>query len=379
LLLLLEPASGVDVADTIGQSKPESLPVVSRREQAFLAATAAITAIAGVLRYSNADAVIAFAAATLALAGLAWVVALATEQVGLRFGPAVTGFMQSTLGNLPEFFIVVFALSSGEVVVAQTSLIGSIFANALLVLGLVIVAGSMQSKDGCMRFGQRLPQDTATLLLVSLFVIVIIGLSIASSDKASHHIEGLSNVGAICLLVVYGAWAWGYLRSDTGTTEAGVDETSPRIPFAFAVLLLAVAGVGAAFVSDWFIHALDPAVQSLGVSKAFAGLVIVAIAGNAVENFTGIFLAAKGKSDLAISVVKNSVAQIAAFLFPALVLTSLLFSTHLTFALAPVYIGALFLTAIAIWQITGDGEAQIFEGIALIAIYVVLAAFTLYD
>ena len=49
--------------------------------------------------------------------------------------------LQSTLGNLPEFFIVVFALSAGEIVVAQTSIIGSIFANALLVLGLVIVAG----------------------------------------------------------------------------------------------------------------------------------------------------------------------------------------------------------------------------------------------
>ena len=352
---------------------------MTRREQGFLAATAAITAVAGVLRYSGGSAVPAFAAATLALAGLAWVVALATEQVGMRFGPAVTGFLQSTLGNLPEFFIVLFALGSGEVVVAQTSLIGSIFANALLVLGLVIVAGSIRADDSCMRFSPRLPQDTATLLFVSVFVIVIIGLSIASSDKASHHIEGLSNVGAICLLVVYGAWAWGYLRSGTPTAEAGVEETKSRLPFGFAVFLLALGGVGAAFVSDWFIHALDPAVESLGISKAFAGLVIVAIAGNAVENFTGIFLAAKGKSDLAISVVKNSVAQIAAFLFPALVLTSLLFSTQLTFALAPVYIGALFLTAIAVWQITGDGEAQLFEGLALIAIYVVLAAFTLYD
>jgi Ca2+:H+ antiporter len=352
---------------------------LTAREKGFLGATAAITAVAGVLRYSGATAVLAFAAATLALAGLAWVVALATEQVGLRFGPAVTGFMQSTLGNLPEFFIVLFALGSGEVVVAQTSLIGSIFANALLVLGLVIVSGSLRADDGCMRFSPRLPQDTATLLLVSLFVIVIIGLSIASSDQASHHIEGLSNVGAISLLVVYTAWAWRYLGSDTAVEETGTDESKPRLPFGFAVFLLVVAGTGAAFVSDWFIHALDPAVASLGISKAFAGLVIVAIAGNAVENFTGIFLAAKGKSDLAISVVKNSVAQIAAFLFPALVLTSLLFTTHLTFALAPVYIGALFMTAIAIWQITGDGEAQMFEGMALIAIYVVLAAFTLYD
>src|SRR3954451_13464374 len=301
------------------------------RERGFLAATAAITAVAGVLRYSNASAVIAFAAAALALAGLAWMVALATEQVGLRFGPAVTGFLQSTLGNLPEFFIVLFALGSGELVVAQTSLIGSIFANALLVLGFVIVAGTLRAPDGCMRFRPRLPQDTATRLFVSVFVIVIIGLSVASSDKASHHVEGLSTVGAIALLVVYAAWLWRYLRSDPRPGEAGTEETKPRISFGVAVALLAVAGTGSAFVSDWFIHALDPAVQSLGISKAFAGLVIVAIAGNAVENFTGIFLAAKGKSDLAISVVKNSFAQIAAFLFPALVVVSLLFSTHLTF------------------------------------------------
>src|SRR3954471_11049040 len=204
------------------------------RERGFLAATGAITAVAGVLRYSDASAVIAFAAAALALAGLAWVVALATEQVGLRFGPAVTGFLQSTLGNLPEFFIVLFALGSGEVVVAQTSLIGSIFANALLVLGLVIVAGSVRGDDSCIRFGRRLPQDTATLLFVSLFVIVIIGLSIASSNQASHHIQGLSNVGAICLLAVYAAWAWRYLRSETTRTEAGVEETHPRLPFSVA-------------------------------------------------------------------------------------------------------------------------------------------------
>ena len=104
-------------------------------------------------------------------------------------------------------------------VVAQTSLIGSIFANALLVLGLVIVAGTIRAPDGCMRFRPRLPQDTATLLFVSIFVIVIVGLSVASSDKASHHIEAISTVGAICLLVVYAAWLWRYLR--LGSITAG--------------------------------------------------------------------------------------------------------------------------------------------------------------
>ena len=134
-----------------------------------------------------------------------------------------------------------------------------------------------------------------------------------------------------------------------------------------------MSGVAAALVSDWFIDALDPAVEALGISKAFTGLVIVAIAGNAVENVVGVTLAAKGKSDLAVSVVKNSVAQIAAFLFPALVLLSLAFDPHLTFVLGPVFIGALVVTALAMWQITGDGEALLFEGAALVGLYVILA------
>ena len=106
---------------------------------------------------------------------------------------------------------------------------------------------------------------------------------------------------------------------------------------------------------------------------------IVAIAGNAVENTAGVTLALKGEADLAISVVKNSVAQITAFLFPALVLVSLLFATPLTFALSPVLIAALLLTALALWQITGDGEATMFEGVALISLYVILGVVTFFE
>ena len=85
------------------------------------------------------------------------IVAVGTESVGARFGPAVTGVLQSTLGNLPELFVVLFALSAGETVVAQTSILGSLFANALLVLGLSIVAGATVADGRCMRFGARLP------------------------------------------------------------------------------------------------------------------------------------------------------------------------------------------------------------------------------
>jgi len=242
------------------------------------------------------------------------------------------------------------------------------------VLGLVIVVGAKQSRDGVMRFSTTLPRDTATLLLLASSIIVMLGLSLASGDKASHHVKVISSVGAGFILAVYVAWAIPYVRSGGGDVEA-----EARVPLPVAAGLLGLAGVGAAFVSDWFITALDPAIKSLGISKAFAGLVIVAIAGNAAENATGLVLAHKGQNDLAISVVKNSVAQVAAFLFPALVLVSLAFTTTLTFVLAPVYIGAIILTAIIVAQVTGDGEATEFEGWALVGVYAIIAVLTLYE
>ena len=352
-------------------------------ERVALPAIALLTAIAGTANYGQWAVVPRFAVATLALAGLAWVVSFATEQLGERFGPAVTGMMQSTLGNLPELFVVIFALQKGELVVAQTAIVGSIFANAMLVLGLVIVVGALRAPDGVMRFHHRLPRDTATLLLVTVFIIVLLGLSLAAHDPASHHVDTISVVGAVSLLVVYVAWVVPYLRADKlpGAEEdaSEPERAGPRLSLRLTLALLLTAGVASAFVSDWFVNGLEPAIVQLKISQAFAGLVIVAIAGNAVENTAGIMLAWKGRSDLAISVVKNSVAQIAAFLFPLLVLISFLLATTLTFALAPVYIGALLVMALAMWQVTGDGEAAAFEGWALVALYVILATLTLYE
>ena len=339
---------------------------------------AAVTAIGGVLHFADASPTATFVVTGGALGGLAWLIGIATESVGARFGPAVTGVLQSTLGNLPELFIVLFSLSAGEVVVAQTSILGSLFANALLVLGLAIVAGCRPS-GGVMKFRRRLPNDTATLLLLALFAIALLGLSDRIGDRASRHQVAISVVGAVCLLAVYVAWLWSYLRSDERPEAALEEPHNAGLPFRIAVGVLALAGVAAALVSDWFVDALDPAVESIGISKAFTGIVIVAIAGNAVENFAGIMLAAKGQSDLAVSIVKNSVAQIACFLFPALVLLSLFFAERLTFVLNPVYIGALAVTALAVWQITGDGEAYAYEGWALVAIYVILATVAFYE
>lgn len=325
----------------------------------------------------SVDGLLPFFVSLVALAGVAWLVSFATELLGEHFGPAVTGFLQSSLGNMPELFVVIAALSAGETVIALTSLIGSVLANALLMLGLAIMVGARKAPDGIMRFSPRLPNDTATLLQVAVFGIVLVGLVESANTRASEHITAISSIASVCLLLVYLAWVVPYLRSDT--RPEGDERHEPRVSLAACVALLAVAGVMAAFVSEWFISALTPAIADLHISKAFAGLVIVAIAGNAAENLTGIVAAGKGNSDLAISVIKNSVAQVAAFLFPLLVLISLLFADHLTFSMPSIYIGGLALGSLAVWQTTGDGQAAFYEGTALVALFVILGAFAAYS
>ena len=353
---------------------------LTRLQVLTLLVTLVVTGAAGSLHYGGAPGIAAFAAAAVALGGLAWIVSFATEALGERTGPALTGVLQSTLGNLPELFVVIFALRAGEVVVAQASIVGSLLANAFLVLGLTLIAGARAAPDGVMRFHKRLPNDTATLLLLAVFIIVLLGISGAANDRASQHQVEISAAGAVALLSVYVFWLYGYLRGRPGAEPALESEPhGPRLAMPLVLCLLAAGGVGAALVSEWFIAELEPAIETLGVSRAFAGLVIVAIAGNAAEHVAGVFLAAKGKSDLAVSVVKNSVSQIAVFLFPALVLISLAFQNRLTFVLPPVQIGALFLMAIADWQVTGDGEAEAFEGWALVALYVLMGVVTFYE
>ncbi len=363
---------------------------IKPHERTLLLAALLAVALAGFADLRAWAAIPRFALATLALVGVAWVLSFATEQVGEHLGAGATGVLQATLANLPELFVILFALNAGELVVAQTAIVGSMLANALLLLGIVIVVGARASGDGVMRFSRKLPNDAVTLLIVMLFAVIFSSSALKLNGSAGGDVETISIVSAVCLLAIYGAWLVSYLRLGRGgkRVEAGGKradaggrgiELHARVPMAPAIVLLVLGGAAAAFTSEWFIAALTPTISVLHISKAFAGIVIVALAGNAVEHAVSVVLAARGRSELAISVVKNSVAQIAAFMFPMMVLVSLALSTRLTFSLPAVYIGALALMTIAVWQVSGDGEASAFEGFALAALYVIVAVVAAYQ
>src|SRR5690242_1828390 len=158
---------------------------LSPRQLVAVAATAVLTAAAGALAVTGGNGTATFITSALALAGMAWLVSLATEAVGEHVGPGLTGVLQSTLGNLPELFVVVFALRAGQTTVAETSILGSLFANALLVLGGVLIVGAIRADGGIMQFSPRLPNDTTTLLLLAVFVISLLGVATATHNPAA--------------------------------------------------------------------------------------------------------------------------------------------------------------------------------------------------
>lgn len=319
--------------------------------------------------------ILPFAIAAVALATLASVVGAATEQLGERMGPGATGILQSAIGNLPELFVCIFALRAGLVTVVQSALIGSILANSLLVLGLAFLVGGL--RHGTQRFSSEQPKIIATLTLLAVAALTVPTLVHELHTPAETHAEALSLACAIVLLIVFILSIPFSLKGETGKTEEATAGDSPHDiwPVALAVGILAVAGLGAAFVSDWFVAALEPAMKALHLSERFTGLVIVAIAGNAVENVVGIQLAARNKADYAVSVILNSSLQVALGLIPILVIASLFIGpAHLTLVMPPLLVVALGFAAALGAVIVYDGESVWLEGVALIGLYGILAA-----
>jgi Ca2+:H+ antiporter len=257
--------------------------------------------------------------------------------------------------------------------VVQAALIGSILANSLLVLGLAFFLGGF--KHGTQKFGTQQTRMMSTLLVLSVAALSIPALATAPGAPDAGHASDLSLIVAVVLLVVFAASIPFSLRGGPGASAGEPAPVENIWPLPLALGVLAAAGVGAAFVSDWFVQALEPAMGALGMSEAFAGLVVVAIAGNAVENVVGVQMAMRNNMDLAISLILNSSLQIALALTPALVIISLfLGGAALTLVVSPLLIAALALAALLTAFIVYDGESTWLEGLALIGLYVIIAA-----
>jgi Ca2+:H+ antiporter len=210
-------------------------------------------------------------------------------------------------------------------------------------------------------------------MVLSVTAMAIPSIAHEVHSPAGAHETAFSVIVSIVLLALFALSLPFSLRRDASTSAAPAME-EPRWPVALAIGMLAAAGLLAAFVSDWFVTALEPAMDKLDISPVFAGLVIVAIAGNAIENVVGVQLAARGQSEYAFSLILNSPIQIALVLAPVLVLASQVFGlASLTLVFGPMLVVALILSVLLTAVIATDGESTWLEGATLIALYAIIA------
>jgi Ca2+:H+ antiporter len=343
---------------------------VTKRDLRLLAACVVAAVAAGVLHFSEANEVATFIVAAIALAALASLVGRSVDALGDQLGAGAIGVVQSALGNLPELFVVLFALNAGLYGVVRAAIVGSVLANVLLVLGLAFVIGGW--KHGTQRFATEAAQRLSLMLVLAVAALLVPSLTAHLHTAAAGHERALSVIVSIVLLVLFAASLPAAVRHK-GAETADAPAAAAEWPLALALAMLAAAGVGAAFVSDWFVNALTPAMASLGISQAFAGLVIVAIAGNAVENVVGIQLAARNRADHALSVILQSPLQIALVLAPVAVLAAPLVGATFTLVLSPLLIAVLTIAVLVTVVVVLDGESTWYEGLTLIALYAVIA------
>ncbi|MGA3354402.1 MAG: sodium:proton exchanger [Acidimicrobiales bacterium] len=365
---------------------------LSRGDTRLLAAGVALTLGSAATRYTHVGRVVPFIVSAVALGVLAATVGRSVDRLGDRLGSGMTGVVQSALGNLPELFFGIFALRAGLVGVVQAALIGSILANVLLVMGFAFIVGGL--RHGTQRFSADSARIVVVLLVLAVSVLMIPTLGVHLDPAVESHKAPLSDLAAVVLLAVFVLAAPRSVRrevdepgageskdpensapsaSPAPNDKAGAAPASWSIPLVIAALL--ASSVAAAFVSDWFVAALSPALSAMHMSEAFAGLVVVAIAGNAVENVVGVQLAARNRSDYALSVILQSPVQIALVLIPALVLLSpVIGGAQLTLVLSPFLAVVLALTTLIAAVVVLDGESTWLEGACLVSLYVVIAA-----
>jgi Ca2+:H+ antiporter len=346
----------------------------------------ALIPVAIVLDAVHASAAFVFFAAAIAVIPTAALMGEATEHLAARSGPGIGGLLNVTFGNAPELIIAFFALIEGLQEVVKASLVGSIIGNILLVLGASMLVGGLGREK--QTFNRTTAHAQAAMLLLALTALILPAifqlvhggeLPSVNSERVDFgsDLEKLSFGVAIVLIASYALGLVFSLKTHRELfnpySERAAEDDEEVWPVRKSVLLLAVAGFAVGGMSEILVHSIEQTSKDIGLSPFFIGVVVVAIVGNAAEHWVAVLVAYKDKMDLTVNIAIGSSAQVALFVAPLLVLLSFVFGPHpMPLVFNGYEIGAMLFAVLIANFVTVEGESNWFEGVQLLAVYVVL-------
>ena len=342
-------------------------------------------AIAIVLDQLGADPIIIFFSSALGVVPTAALMGRATEELAHRAGPGIGGLLNVTFGNAPELIIALFALEKGLQEVVKASIIGSILGNLLLVMGAAFLIGGWGRErnkfvaeaarragddaaagDGRARVAGDVPAGQRRRAAAAGR-----GGDELPAERRAHVVRGSDRAADVLLRRALVLAEDPPRRLQPG--HRGRGRRRARVEHPKSVGLLAGAGVAVGFMSEILVGSIEEASEGIGLSPFFVSLIIVAIVGNAAEHWVAVYFAARNKMDIAIAIAIGSSAQIALFVMPVLVLLSFVIGPFpLSLEFSGLEIGAILLAVLIAAHVSQDGESTWFEGVQLLAVYVVL-------
>lgn len=332
-------------------------------------------------RYLTSEhSLVTFAIATLAIIPLAEWIRKATEHLALRAGPAIGGLLNVSFGNLAELILALFVLAAGKADVVKAQLTGAIIGNSLLGLGLAILVGSYGrdkqtfNRAHAGQLASLLVLSTIGLTLPAMFDYAMRGVTPSGRFIRDEHLS--LSVSAVLIFVYAANLVYTMVThrdvfafAEDDAHDGGV--THDAWPLWQALGVLAAATAATAFEAELISGALESTASQLGLSEFFLGIILLAVIGNAAEYVSAMYFARQNQIGLAVSITVGSTIQISLLVAPVLVIVSALMGHPMnlvfTSPLELIAIGAVVFSVNAIAQ---DGETTWFEGVLLLAIYV---------
>ncbi|KAJ7205329.1 Sodium/calcium exchanger protein-domain-containing protein [Mycena haematopus] len=360
-----------------------------------------------------------------AIVPLAKLLAFATDELSLRVGQALAGLINATLGNVVELIVAIIALKKCELGIVQSSLIGSVLSNLLLVLGMCFLLGGLKfSEQG---FAAGAAQLNSSLLTVSVIAVLLPAaykisqkgdgpLVTAAEDRTQSDILTFSHGLAIILLFIYGCYLLFQLGSHTKMYQddsidiakstayeqkqsiedslnaielknTGIDHRlhseepksidedgseNPQLNGWICLGLLLIVTALVAVTAEFVVDSINGLATSTPLTKEFVGIILLPIVGNAAEHVSAVYGARKDKLTLSMGVAVGSSIQISLFVIPFIVVIAWIMGKPLTMLFDPYEAICLFLTVLTVNYVVQDGKSNWLEGAILMFLYVIL-------
>ena len=347
------------------------MPRSSRNLQPSLDWLLVLVPVAIVLEVASGPDLAIFLASAGAIVPLAGLIGRSTEQLAVHVGPRLGGLINATFGNVTELIIAFFLILEEQIEVVKASLTGSILGNLLLVLGVSFLVGGLKHEE--QTYNARSASVHATSLVLAVTGLLMPAIFALGEHRSLLEREVVSGTVAAVLILLYVA-ALGFTmvtHEHLFRTPSEQEEAIWSRRRSVGILLASTALV--ALMSEFLVGSLEPAIQAVGLSEGFVGLILIPIIGNAAEHSSAVLFALRDKVDVTLEIAIGSSTQIALFVAPALVFISLLVGHPMDFVFNTFEVAAVAVSTFLVFMISIDGRSNWLEGAQLVGAYGIMA------